>query len=176
MQTDHQPKKPTEPMEAQQGSKKAESSEVQSYMKWAWEALVNYAAYRVQGDAPGIDRAVPMPADWPKDQIPLLADLWESPEEIDYEYKDYLLVRACISVQIRDFPQDAMLPEFLTHCLYFRRRVGDFTVFLPFGSQKVMLGSLGKSAALNAWYAVTKLLRSVAIEKEKQAQLLELAS
>lgn len=146
------------------------------HLKWAYEALFNYAAYRVQGDASGKDHSIPLPPDWPKDQIPLLSDLWAAPEAIDFEYTDYLLVRQCIAVQVRDNPQDANLPEFLTHCLYYRKPVGEFAIFMPFASHKVTLASLDKSVAVNAWYAVAKLTRNIAREKEKLAEILAEAS
>lgn len=141
---------------------------VSNHIKWAFEALVNYATYRVQGDAPG----VVMPEkedspDWPKDQVPILEDLWESEPEFDFEYGDYLLVRACIAKHVSQFPQDHCIADFLTHCLYHRKAVGEFYLFVPFGNVKVSMASLHKTYAHNAWRSVSQLLKLVASEKQK---------
>lgn len=138
------------------------------YQRWAWEALVNYASYRVNGDAPGILRVLPSPPDWPEGQIPALDDLWKSGMKFDFEQHDYVMVRLAISEQIKRRPMDYWLPEFLTHCLYLNHRVGDFAVNLPFQTQKTMLGTLGRGACDSARVAVAELMRAVTELKRQQ--------
>ena len=137
------------------------------HMKWAAEALVNYAVYRVQGATPNVcQKEDEEPAEWFKDLSPDLGDLWVNYDSwSDMEHGDYLLVRTQLAVHSQANPQDTLLGDFLTHLFYHRQTPESFRVHLPFQRGFVGLGTISKMAVANAMFAVAQVLKLVAQAK-----------
>lgn len=145
------------------------------YQRWAWEALVNYASYRVKvREDESVLKVVPMPKSWHPGDVPILDDLWESNFKFDFEQHDYLVVRGAIAEQTKKRPMDYILPDLLTHCLLRGLPVSEFEFHLPFQTRKSKMGDFGRGACNNAWQAVAELMRAVTeLKRQQNSQNLE---
>lgn len=141
---------------------------IDKYLRWAYQALCNYAAYRVNGATSKPEKITKEPLPWPKGLVPDLDDLYLDMDSwSDLDYGDYLLVRTQIAIHCQENPQDALLGEFLSHTLYMRQCPESFRVTAPF--MRVKRG-LGKAGADEATRAVAQLLRRVAMAKRESEE------
>ena len=133
------------------------------HLRWAYQALCNYAAYRVNGPTSKPEKVKEEPPPWPKGLVPDLDDLYLDMDSWDdLDHGDYLLVRTQIAMHCQENPQDSLIGEFLSHTLYMRQCPESFRVTAPF--QRVKRG-LGKEGATGAIRAASQLLKRVAMAK-----------
>ena len=137
------------------------------HLRWAFEAVSNYAAFRVHGKAQSSVVVRAMPDDWPTGLVPVLDDLWSRPSTFDYDYADYLLVRTAISCHVGENPQDRAVNDLISHLFYLRKPIESFRVYMPFGKVPIELGRLKGSYRANALYSVLEVVKRVAKEKER---------
>ncbi len=136
------------------------------HLKWAYQALCNYASYRINGATSKPEKVESEPPPWPKGLTPDIDDLYLDMDAwSDLEYGDYLLVRTQIALHCKENPQDALIGEFLSHTLYMRQNPESFRVTTPF--MRVSRG-LGKEGASEAIRAVVQLMKRVAAAKFEQ--------
>lgn len=139
------------------------------HYKWATEALTSYAAYRMNGSEPSVTRGLEPPVQWPQGVLPDELEEFEA-WPIDYEHKDYLLVRDEIAEHVKEHPQDASLPELIVHVCYYGKPIKDFMVVPTFGRNPWRMKELGCWAIANAAHALKRIITLVAIDKMEQEQ------
>lgn len=160
----------------------AERVKALDYMQWAKESIESYAHYACEGRVHRVGTRVMEEPDKPaKQTVDDVIGGETGLPEVDYDYQNYLEVRAWLEEFISQEPGAGQLHDLILHVYYRRRPVGTCLVVPPFYRHQVELRLVGKNAEALGQAMLLRFAYFVAGKKEsidaqsRGERLLELA-